>query len=119
MSTESIEFIVDEGGAAGRDEAVGSACRSSHCVAAMQPSMAGNLAYANHVASNDLGAKSQLAHQDAMNRLRQTIIANAVARVQDTDPVAARSAVVALTSDALARQIAGLKAVVQTFAAAP
>ncbi len=114
MTTESIEFIVDDGSAAGSDRGAGGGMNA--CVVAMQPSLTGSLAYANHVASNDLGAKSQLAHQDAMNRLRQSITADAVARVQDVDPVAARSAVVTLSSHAMAQQLASLKAALRGFA---
>lgn len=113
MTTESIEFIVDGGSVAGSDRGVGGGINA--CVVAMQPSLSGTLAYANHLASNDLGAKSQLAHQDAMNRLRQSITADAVARVQDVDPVAARSAVVTLTSHTVAQQLAGLTAALRGF----
>ncbi len=80
--------------------------------ASQQASLLSNLAYSNQVASNNLAAKAQLSHQDASNRLRQSILANAVRSVQSANPSTARSAVALLTSNAAAENIADLNAAV-------
>lgn len=114
---ETIEIIV------GKDESSGdpvvAALALNSMVMAQQSSALSDLVYANQVSSNDLGAKSQVANQDAMNRLRQTILADAVTRVQALGPTAARAAVATLTSNALAQEIADLKAAVEAFALKP
>ncbi|MFC7519347.1 hypothetical protein ACFQS6_01705 [Xanthomonas populi] len=80
--------------------------------ASQQGSLLSNLAYSNQVTSNNLAAKTQLAHQDASNRLRQSILANAVRSVQSANPSAARSGVTVLSSNAAAQSIADLRAAV-------
>lgn len=92
-----------------------SAAALSGLVTAQLPSALSNLAYANQVASGDLSAKAQVARQDAMNRLRQVIVASAVARIQTPGPSAARSSVMVLTGNELAQSIAGLKSALSAF----
>jgi hypothetical protein len=113
MAKETIEIIVDESVQPGNP--VIAAVALNGTVVAQQPSMLSNLVYANHVVSNDLGAKSLVGHQDAMNRLRQSIVAKAVSQVQDLAPATARAAVDALSSNALAQEIADLKAAIEAF----
>ncbi|KAF1007445.1 MAG: hypothetical protein GAK28_01787 [Luteibacter sp.] len=83
---------------------------------AQLPAALSDLAYANQVGSTGMAARSQIANQDAMYRLRQMILADAVATVQTTSPSTARSSLTVLTSNELAREIADLKASVQAFA---
>lgn len=113
---QTVEIIVEGDDPPG--DPVVTVVALSSTVVAEQPSVLSNLAYANQVSSSDLGAKSQVANQDAMNRLGLTILADAVARVQP-GPVESRSAVTVLTSNALAQQIADLKSAVDAFATAP
>lgn len=113
MATETIEIIVDEKNSP--KTPVTAAVASNGMVAALQPSMLSDLVYANHVVSNNVGAQSQVANQDAMNRLHQSIVADAVTRVQDLGPSAARAAVSALTSNTLAQEITDLKAAIEAF----
>lgn len=80
------------------------------------PAALSNLAYANQVGSTGMAARSQVANQDAMYRLRQMILAEAVNAVQTTSPTTARSSVNVFTSNELAREIAGLKASIEAFA---
>ncbi|WP_284415548.1 hypothetical protein [Acidovorax sp. SUPP3334] len=87
----------------------------SGLASAQQPSALSNLAYANQVASNDLSAKSQIARQDAMNRLRHSVVASAVARIQGLGPLATRSAVTALTGNEGAESLGGLKGAISAF----
>jgi len=112
----TVEIIVEGNDPSG--DSVTAAVALSSTVVAEQPSMLSNLAYANQASSSDLGAKSQVANQDAMNRLGLTILADAVARVQP-GPAESRSAVTVLTSNALAQQIADLKAAINAFASTP
>lgn len=92
-----------------------SAAALSGWVTAQQPSALSNLAYANQVASGDLSAKAQVARQDAMNRLRHTIVASAVARIQAPGPCTARSSVTVFTGNELAQALAGLKSAIGAF----
>jgi hypothetical protein len=113
---EIIDIVVDNGGGGPPepDPIVASVALGS-VVIAQQASALGNLAYGNQVSSTDLAAKSQVTNQNAMNRLRQTILANAVASVQSLDPAAARSTVFTVSSNAMAQEISSLKAAVDAF----
>jgi hypothetical protein len=112
-----IEIIVEKDEPSGNPVVAALALNSM--VVAQQSSALSDLCYANQVSSNDVGAKSQVANQDAMNRLRQAILANAVTRVQDLGAATARASVAVLTSNALAQEIADLKAAVEAFASQP
>lgn len=83
---------------------------------AQQPTLLSNLAYTNQTAGNDLAAKGQVANQNAQNKLRLSILANAVNQIQDAGPKEGRSAVDVLTGNELAQTIADLKATLQAFA---
>ena len=86
---------------------------------AQQASAVSDLAYSNQVSSTGMAARSQVANQDAMNRLHQGILSQAVASVQAPGPVTARSTVTTLTSNALAQEIADLKAAIAAFGSSP
>jgi hypothetical protein len=86
-------------------------------VVAQQPALLSDLNLANQVLNQDLAAKGQLTQQNAMNRLRTSILAQAVQRVQGPGPASARAAVAVLTGQALAETLASLGASVATPAA--
>ncbi|GKS92437.1 hypothetical protein [Acidovorax sp. SUPP2539] len=111
MGTIEIKSVGDD---TPRHPAV-SAVALSGWVTAQQPSALSNLAYANQVGNGDLSAKAQVARQDAMNRLRHTIVASAVARIQAPGPCTARSVVTVLTNNELAQTLAGLKSALGAF----
>ncbi|MBB1087043.1 hypothetical protein H4F99_00920 [Lysobacter sp. SG-8] len=117
METETIDIRVEDRRDTGHP--VTAAIAIGSLATMQQPALLSDLAFSNHVVGNDLGAKSQLAHQDAMNRLRQGIVAGAVARVQGPGPGTARAAVDVLTGNALAQEIADLKAAVDAFGTRP
>ncbi len=79
-------------------------------VVAQQPALLSDLNLANQVLNQDLAAKGQLTQQNAMNRLRTSILAQAVQQVQVPGPATARAAVAVLSGQALAEALAGLRA---------
>lgn len=99
----------------GKTDVLLEAVASTGIVVAEQAAMLTNLAYSNAVTSRDIGGKAQLANQDAQNKLRISILANAVNRVQDNHALQARSAVDVLTNNELAQAIADLKATLAAF----
>lgn len=117
MATKTVTVTIHESGSA--ENPTTTAIALNNTVVAQQPSMLSDLVYANHVVSNNLGAESQIGNQDALNRLRQMIVADAVMRVQDTGPMTARAAVTTLTSNAVAQEIADLKAAIKAFSTRP
>lgn len=82
---------------------------------ANQPSMLSNLAYSNTLSSGDLGAKGQVSNQNAQNKLRISILSTAVSRIQNNQPLQARSAVNVLANNELAETIASLKPALAAF----
>lgn len=80
-----------------------------------QPSMLSNLTYSNTVVNNDLSAKGSVSNGDAQNKLRISILAKAIDRVQNPQPMEARCSVDVLTNNELAQAIADLKSVVSAF----
>jgi hypothetical protein len=106
----------DQTGGGGIDDSIIGAVAISGMAIAGQPSMLSNLAYANILSSNDLGAKNQVSNQDAQNKLRISILSRAVNRVQNLQPLQARSAVDVLTNNELAQTITDLKATMAAFA---
>lgn len=79
-------------------------------VVAQQPALLSDLNLANQVLNQDLAGKAQLAQQNAMNRLRTSILAQAVQQVQAPGVATARATVAVLTGQALAEALAGLRA---------
>ncbi|HEX7340258.1 MAG TPA: hypothetical protein VF271_10055 [Rhodanobacteraceae bacterium] len=118
MPAGTVEIVVHESAAPEPSGAgpIGTSVAVNGTAHAQQPGMLSNLAYANHVSSNQLSAQSQVANQDALNRLNTSIVAKAVSQIQAHGPATTRASVAILTSDALAQQIAGLKAALQGFA---
>ncbi len=108
--------IVDNRGGSGGDTPVAPVLALNGLVTAQQPSGLSNLSYTHQVANNDLAAKAQVAHQDALNRLHQSILAGAVNRVQDVGPAAARAAVATLSGNSAAQELADLKSALAAFA---
>ncbi|NYE27543.1 hypothetical protein HDE78_000468 [Rhodanobacter sp. K2T2] len=113
METIDVSISIEEAdGGAGPKGAVSVA----GATIAELPGALSDLAFSNQVGSTGMAARSQVANQDAMYRLRQMILADAVNAVQTTSPTTARSAVTVFTSNELAREIAGLKASIEAFA---
>ncbi|KAF1007444.1 MAG: hypothetical protein GAK28_01786 [Luteibacter sp.] len=81
-----------------------------------QPALLSNLAYANVVATNNLGQQKAVSNQQAGNQVNAPIVAKAVNTVSDLGPMDSRSAVDVLTNDELAQTIADLKSAVEAFA---
>jgi len=82
---------------------------------AEQPAMLSNLAYSNTITNTNLSQQNAVANQQAMNELGISIVGKTVNKVSDLGPLEARSAVDVLTDNALADEIASLKAVIQSF----
>lgn len=83
---------------------------------AEQPAMLSNLAYSNVVANTNLSQQNAVANQQAMNELGIAIVGKVVNSLTNLSPLEARSAVDVLTDNALADEIASLRAAVQAFA---
>ncbi|MBI5423037.1 MAG: R body protein [Opitutae bacterium] len=81
--------------------------------------MLSNLAYSNAIANTNLSQQNAVANQQAMNELGISIVGKTVNKVSDLGPLEARSAVDVLTDNALADEIASLRAVIQTFTQKP
>lgn len=86
---------------------------------AEQPAMLSNLAYSNIIANTNLSQQNAVANQQAMNELGISIVGKTVNKVSDLGPLEARSAVDVLTDNALADEIASLRAVIQAFTQKP
>ena len=114
---QEVDISIVDNRTQGDDSAVMAAVALSGLASAQQSSALSNLSYGNQVVNNDLAAKVQVAHQDALNRLRHSILADAVNRVQNIGPATARSAVEAVSGNAAAQGIADLKSAVDAFAA--
>jgi len=80
-----------------------------------QPAMLSNLAYSNTVTNTNLSQQNAVANQQAMNELGISIVAKASNTISNLNPLEARSAVDVLTDNALADDIASLKATVEAF----
>ena len=115
METIEIIDIVIEDGSPKKNPVI-EAVALTGLATAQQASAVSDLAFSNQVSSTGMAARSQVANQDAMNRLHHGILSKAVASVQAPGPVTARSAVDMLSSNALAQEIADLKAAVAAFA---
>lgn len=81
---------------------------------AQQGALMSNLAFANQVHNTDLAGKAQAARQQGMDRLRLSLLAQAVGRVQALRPPEARASVAALTDDAAAHTLADLRSAAAT-----
>ncbi|HEY4093564.1 MAG TPA: hypothetical protein VGN46_18810 [Luteibacter sp.] len=114
---EVVEINIHESGPSG--DAITAALAINSVATAQQASALTNLAYGNQVNSTAVGAQAQVAHQDALNRLRHVILARAVSSVQVPAPLAARSDVFVFSSNELAQDIADLKAAVEAFVPTP
>lgn len=84
---------------------------------AEQPAMLANLLFANTITNVNLSQQNAVANQQAMNELGISVVGKMVNKISDLGPLEARSAVDVLTDNALADEIASLKAVIQSFAA--
>lgn len=113
MTSIDIDVIDARGG---DDAPTPTAIAASGLVVAQQPATISNLAFSNQVAGADLAAKAQAAHQDAMNRLRQSILARATASLNRASPATARPAVHAITGESAAQQLAELQAALRVAA---
>ncbi|HEY8880575.1 MAG TPA: hypothetical protein VIN03_23595 [Roseateles sp.] len=84
-----------------------------------QPAMLSNLAFANIVASNNLGQQNAVSNQRSVGELGLSTLANGTNTVSNLDPLEARSAVDVLSNDELAQTIADLKSTLAAFAGPP
>lgn len=84
-----------------------------------QPAMLSNLAFANAVASTNLGQQNAVHHQRTVSELGLSVLARGTNSVSNLDPMTARSAVDVLTNNELAQTIADLKGTVEAFAGGP
>ncbi len=82
---------------------------------AEQPAMLANLAYSNLVANTNLSQQNAVSNQQAMNELGIAIVGKTVNTVSNLGPLEARSAVDVLTDNALADEIASLRATLEAF----
>lgn len=81
-----------------------------------QPAMLSNLAFANIVASNNLGQQNAVSNQRSVGELGLSTLASSTNAVSNLDPMEARSAVDVLSNNELAQTIADLKSTLQAFA---
>lgn len=81
-----------------------------------QPAMLSNLAFANAVATNNLGQQNAVNNQLTVNQLGVSTLASASNTVSNLGPMQARSAVDVLSNNELAQAMADLKSVVEAFA---
>ncbi len=84
-----------------------------------QPAMLSNLAFANVVASNNLGQQNAVSNQQAVGELGLSTLAKGTNTVSNLGPLEARSAVDVLSNNELAQTIADLKATLEAFANSP
>lgn len=110
---EIIEVVVEEGVSQGRGTMA--AVATGLLVSSLLPSAIADLAFGNQVSTTDLASKSQVAHQDANNRMRQAILARAVTSVQSLPPVEARSDVFVFSSNEAAQDLLDLKSAVSAL----
>lgn len=111
------EFEIEVVDQRGEPDPVVEAIATTGLAIAEQGALLSNQALANAVASNDLSAKVALARQDAGSRLRLAILSQAVGRLQNSQPLSARSAVNAVSNNELAQTVADLKAAATAFVA--
>jgi hypothetical protein len=112
---EVVEITIHDSTPSG--DGVTAVLAASAAVVAQQGAVLADLAFGNQVSSTALAARTQVANQDAQNRLRHAILARAVASVQAPGPTTARSAVFVFSANELAQDVADLKASVQALAA--
>lgn len=84
-----------------------------------EASMLSNQAYSNSVQTNSNSVQNALANQQAMDKVRLSILGKAVNSVSNLGPLPARSAVDLLTGDELAQAIGDIKAVLAAFGRPP
>ena len=84
-----------------------------------QPAMLSNLAFANMVASTNLGQQNAVSNQQGVGQLGISTLASATNTVSNLGPLEARSAVDVLTNNELAQTIADLKSTMEAFAGNP
>ncbi|RTL24398.1 MAG: hypothetical protein EKK52_01310 [Burkholderiales bacterium] len=82
-----------------------------------QPAMLSNLAFANVVATNNLGQQNAVSNQRTLDELSLSTLAKGTNTISNLDPLEARSAVDVLSNNELAQTIADLQSSLQAFAA--
>lgn len=80
-----------------------------------KPARLANLNYGNVVTNTNLGAQNAVSNQQAHSQLAISALGKAVNLVQNLGPLQARSSVDVLTDNAVADEIAGLRASIQGF----
>ncbi|MEO6278178.1 hypothetical protein [Roseateles sp.] len=84
-----------------------------------QPAMLSNLAFANAVASTNLGQQNAVSNQRTVGELGLSVLAGGTNTVGNLGPMEARSAVDVLSNNELAQTIADLKSTLAAFARPP
>lgn len=84
-----------------------------------QPAMLSNLAFANVVASTNLGQQNAVSNQRTVGELGLSVLASGTNAVSNLGPLEARSAVDVLSNNELAQTIADLKSTLAAFANPP
>jgi hypothetical protein len=84
-----------------------------------QPAMLSNLAFANVVASNNLGQQNAVSNQRTVGELSLSVLAGGTNTVSNLGPLEARSSVDVLSNNELAQTIADLKSTLAAFASPP
>ncbi|MBI2517098.1 MAG: hypothetical protein HYV95_09290 [Opitutae bacterium] len=80
-----------------------------------QPSRLVNLNYANFISNTNLGAQNAVANQQAHAQLAVSILGKASNKVANLSPIEGRASVDVLTDNAVADDIASLRAVTEAF----
>lgn len=83
------------------------------------PAAISNLAIANTVANNRAAGQNAVTNQQAMQQVQLASTASAVSKVQDLQPLEARSSVDVLTNNELAQTLADMKATLQAMRGQP
>lgn len=102
--------------AALNDEVVSAVAIGNLKAISEQPAMLSNLAFANSVASTNLGQQNAISNQRSVDELGVSTLARGTNTVSNLGPLQARSAVEILTNNELAQTIVDLKSVVEAFA---
>jgi hypothetical protein len=93
------------------EEVVSATALAELASGASQPAGLSNLAYANVIATSNLGSQNAVANQQALAQIRLALTGKSVRNIGGTGPLAAASAVDVLTSNELAQLLAELRAV--------
>ncbi len=84
-----------------------------------QPAVLSNLALGNLIQNINLSQQNAIANQQTMNEIQATVVGKVVNLLTTLGPLEAMSAQQLLTGNALAEELADLKATLEAFSPAP